>query len=77
MHTTIIGIAGGTASGKTTVASKIINATKDLGSVAAIKMDDYYKRLDHLSYEERTQVNYDHPNAFDIDLLIEHPEFAS
>ena len=72
MHTTIIGIAGGTASGKTTVASKIIEATKNLGSVASIKMDDYYKRLDHLTYDERTKVNYDHPNAFDIDLLVEH-----
>ena len=72
MKTTIIGIAGGTASGKTTVANKVIAATKDLGSVISIKMDDYYKRLDHLTYEERTKVNYDHPNAFDVDLLIQN-----
>lgn len=72
MRTTIIGIAGGTASGKTTVAKKIIDSTAGIGTVASIKMDDYYKRLDHLTYEERTKVNYDHPNAFDIDLVIEH-----
>lgn len=72
MKTTLIGIAGGTASGKTTVAEKVFNATKPFGSVAVIKMDDYYKCLDNLSFEERCKQNFDHPNAIDTDLLIKH-----
>lgn len=72
MKTVIIGIAGGTASGKTTIAKKIFKETQKYGTVAMIKIDDYYKRLDHLTLDERKQVNYDHPNAYDIDYLIEH-----
>ena len=68
----IIGIAGGTASGKTTVAKKIYEDAKQHGNVAMIKLDDYYKRLDHLTLEERRKVNYDHPTSYDVTLLVEH-----
>lgn len=65
----VIGVAGGSASGKTTVASRI---KKEFGnSVELISHDFYYKRHDELTYEERTLLNYDHPNAFDTDRLIE------
>ena len=72
MKTVIIGIAGGTASGKTTIAKKVFEESSKKGTVSMIKIDDYYKILDHLSMEERTKVNYDHPDAYDIDLLKEH-----
>lgn len=68
---TIIGIAGGTASGKTSIAKKVYEQTKQFGSVAMIRMDDYYKCLDHLTPEERKNSNFDHPDAYDVDLLIE------
>lgn len=65
----VIGVAGASASGKTTVASRI---KKEFGnSVELISHDFYYKRHDELTYEERTLLNYDHPNAFDTDRLIE------
>lgn len=72
MNTVIIGIAGGTASGKTTIAKKVYEATSTQGTVNMIKIDDYYKILDHLTYDERTRVNYDHPDAYDIELLSSH-----
>lgn len=72
MKTVIIGIAGGTASGKTTIAKKIYDASLQYGTVAMIKIDDYYKQLDHLSLDERKKINYDHPDAYDVDLLIKH-----
>lgn len=72
MNCTIIGIAGGTASGKTTVAKKIYNLSQSLGSVVVIRMDDYYKDLTNLTFEERKHYNYDHPSAYDADLLIQH-----
>ena len=72
MKTVIIGIAGGTASGKTTIAMKICNESLKYGTVATIKVDDYYKRNDDLSLEERQKINYDHPNAYDSELLISH-----
>ncbi len=67
----IIGIAGGTGSGKTTVVTKII---KELPSdeVCVISQDSYYKATDNLSYEERTKINFDHPRAIDFDLIIKH-----
>lgn len=67
----VIGIAGGTGSGKTTVVNKIISElpTHD---VSLISQDSYYKDLSHLSYKERTRVNFDHPNSLDFDLLKEH-----
>lgn len=69
MDTVIIGIAGGTASGKTTIAKKVYQSTSKQGTVSMIKIDDYYKVLDHLSEDERKKVNYDHPDAYDIELL--------
>ena len=68
----LIGIAGGTASGKTTIANKLCDLSKQYGNVNIIRLDDYY--LDHpeLSLDERKKINYDHPNAFDVDLLIKH-----
>ena len=72
MNTVIIGIAGGTASGKTTIAKKVYETTSKQGTVSMIKIDDYYKILDHLTFEERTKVNYDHPDAYDVDLLTKH-----
>lgn len=67
----IIGIAGGTGSGKTTVARSVIER---LGSskVTFISQDNYYKDQAHLSFAERERTNYDHPFAFDNGLLIEH-----
>jgi uridine kinase len=72
MDTIIIGIAGGTASGKTTVAKNIYSQSLAYGTVVMIKIDDYYKRLDSLTLEERRLVNYDHPSAYDSELLINH-----
>lgn len=69
MKPILICIAGGSASGKTTVVEKIINQlnTKD---VVVIKHDDYYKDLTHLTLEERKKVNYDHPSSIDSDLFV-------
>jgi uridine kinase len=67
----IIGIAGGTGCGKTTVVDQIINELPD-GEVGVISQDSYYKDLSHLTYEERVDINFDHPRAIDFDLLIEH-----
>lgn len=69
MKTTIIGVAGGTASGKSTLVKKLQDAFKG-ESVITICHDYYYKAHDELSYEERTQLNYDHPSAFDTDMMI-------
>ena len=67
-----IGIAGGTGSGKTTITKRIM---KEFGNdVSVLYHDNYYKRHDDLSYAERTKLNYDHPNAFDTDLLVQHLE---
>lgn len=65
----IIGIAGGTGSGKTTVVNKIIKQLP-LDEVCVISQDSYYKATDDLSYEERTKINFDHPRAIDFELLI-------
>jgi len=72
MNCTIIGIAGGTASGKTTISRKIKENSESLGSVVLIKLDDYYKELTNLTLEERKLINYDHPSSYDSDLLINH-----
>lgn len=74
MAVTIIGIAGGTASGKTTIAKKLYATTSQVGSVAMLRMDDYYKCTDHLTLEQRRQINFDHPDSYDIELFIEHLE---
>jgi uridine kinase len=67
----ILGIAGGTGSGKTTVVKQILNELPD-EEVTVISQDSYYKKNDHLSYKERCNINFDHPNAIDFDLLIDH-----
>ncbi|NCO63759.1 MAG: uridine kinase [Flavobacteriales bacterium] len=67
----IIGIAGGTGCGKTTVVNKIINELPE-GEVGVISQDSYYKDTSHLSYEERIKINFDHPRSIDFDLLAEH-----
>jgi uridine kinase len=67
----IIGIAGGSGSGKSTVARNVIKAL-GAGSMCAIDMDGYYRNFAHLPFEERKAVNWDHPDAFDWDLLIDH-----
>lgn len=66
----IIGIAGGTGSGKTTITEKIKEHFGD--DVTVITHDNYYKAHDSLTYEERSNLNYDHPSSLDTDLLIEH-----
>ena len=67
--TIIIGIAGGTGSGKTTITKEI---TKRFGdNVSVIYHDNYYKAHHDLTYEERTLLNYDHPNAFETERLVE------
>lgn len=67
----IIGIAGGTGCGKTTVVNQIINELPK-GEVGVISQDSYYNDLSHLSYAERVNINFDHPQAIDFDLLAEH-----
>lgn len=67
----IIGIGGGTGSGKTTVVDQIVSDFPE-GQVTVISQDSYYKDLSHLSMKDRTQVNFDHPNAIDFQLLCEH-----
>ena len=67
----IIGIAGGTGSGKTTVVKQIVDELP-YSDVTIISQDSYYKSTDHLSYEERVQINFDHPKAIDFKLLREH-----
>ena len=69
----IIGIAGGTGSGKTTVVHQIVTELpKD--EVCIISQDSYYKDTSHLTYEERVKINFDHPNSIDFDLLVSHLE---
>lgn len=67
----IIGIAGGTGSGKTTVVDQIV---KELpaGEVCIISQDSYYHDTSELSYDERVKINFDHPNSIDFDLLVDH-----
>ena len=68
MEPIVIGIAGGTGSGKTTITKRILQQFP--GKVSVIYHDDYYKQQDALTYEERCRVNYDHPDAFDTDRFI-------
>ncbi|MFJ7646281.1 uridine kinase [Lysinibacillus sp. NPDC097279] len=67
----VIGIAGGSCSGKTSVTRAIYDVFRD-HSVVVIEQDYYYKDQSHLTFEERLGTNYDHPLAFDNDLLIDH-----
>lgn len=71
MKTTIIGIAGGTGSGKSTLTARLREHFGE-HEVSVINHDSYYKRHDELPYEERCKLNYDHPDSFDTELLIEH-----
>ena len=67
----IIGIAGGTGSGKTTVVHQIMNELPET-EVGIISQDSYYKQNIGMSYEERSNINFDHPRAIDFELLVEH-----
>ena len=69
----IIGIAGGTGSGKTTVVQQIVTELPK-NEVCIISQDSYYKDTSHLTYEERFKINFDHPNSIDFDLLVSHLE---
>lgn len=65
-----IGIAGGTGSGKTTITKRIMERFG--GNVSVVNHDNYYKAHDEMTYEERCKLNYDHPDAFENDLMISH-----
>ena len=67
----LIGIAGGTASGKSSIANILKDEFQNTKSVNIIKEDDYYKDQSHMPMEERVKTNYDHPFAFDFDLMYE------
>ncbi len=66
----VIGIAGGSGSGKTTLTNQIAAAFPD--EITVINHDNYYKAHDEMTYEERTRLNYDHPNSFETELMIQH-----
>jgi len=70
MVNVIVGIAGASASGKTTIAKKLFNAFKD--DTVLITHDSYYKSHSELSLDERASMNFDHPNSLETDLLIKH-----
>ncbi|RUO86104.1 uridine kinase [Spiroplasma endosymbiont of Megaselia nigra] len=69
----LVTIACGTASGKTTVANKIAEILQGK-KIVYLKMDHYYKKLDDLTLAERKRINFDHPNALDLELLVNHLE---
>ena len=71
MKVTVIGVAGGTGSGKSTLVKRLQEAFEG-ADVVTLCHDYYYKAHPELTYEERTKLNYDHPQAFDTDLLVEH-----
>lgn len=71
----IVGVAGGTGSGKSTLAERMIEGFR--GQALLIRHDNYYKDQAHLSLDERALLNYDHPEAFDDELLIEHLQALS
>lgn len=66
----VIGIGGPSGSGKSTIADAIQKEVRD--HITILTQDSYYKSFEHLSYEERAKINYDHPQAFDNELLISH-----
>lgn len=70
MDCIMIGIAGGTGSGKSTFTNRLKEYFGD--DVTVIYHDNYYRRRDDMTYEERTKVNYDHPSALETELLVEH-----
>ncbi|HXK43830.1 MAG TPA: uridine kinase [Anaerolineae bacterium] len=71
MRPLIIGVAGGTGSGKTTVANRILERV-GTEHIAYIPHDAYYRDLSHLPYEERQKVNFDHPDSLETELMVEH-----
>lgn len=71
MEVTVIGVAGGTGSGKSTLVKRLQEAFVG-DDVVTLCHDYYYKAHPELSYEERTKLNYDHPQAFDTQMLVEH-----
>lgn len=71
--TVVFGVAGGTASGKTTVADTILE-TVGASRVAYLPHDAYYRNMSHLPLDERAQLNYDHPNSLETELLVSHIE---
>jgi len=71
MPTLIIGVAGGTGSGKTTVADEIVRRVGP-GRIVSVHQDRYYRDLSHVDPDQRTQHNFDHPNAIEEELLVEH-----
>ena len=71
MNTIIIGIAGGTGSGKTTLTERLRDHFGQ-NEVSVINHDSYYKRHDELPYDERCKLNYDHPDSFDTELMVQH-----
>ena len=71
MNTIIIGIAGGTGSGKTTLTERLRDHF-GIDEVSVINHDSYYKRHDELPYEERCKLNYNHPDSFDTPLMVAH-----
>lgn len=70
MYPIIIGIAGGSGSGKTTFAQNLKKEFEN--EIAVLSHDFYYKNHDELTFEERKKLNFDHPNAFDTNMLVEH-----
>ncbi|HMA01498.1 MAG: uridine kinase, partial [Gemmatimonas sp.] len=68
MPSLIVGVAGGSGSGKSTVARKVAERLTDI-SVASVGMDAYYRSLSHLAFDERKQLNWDHPDVVDMELL--------
>jgi uridine kinase len=71
MTRVILGIGGGTGSGKTTAARKIIDSMGEANAVY-LPQDSYYRNLDDMPLDRRSRVNFDHPDAFDTELLLEH-----
>lgn len=72
IDTTVIGVCGGTGSGKSTLVNRLKTAFADDEMVATLSHDFYYKSFSNLTFEERTKLNYDHPQAFDTEMLVEH-----
>lgn len=70
MDIMVLGVAGGTGSGKTTLTRRLKERFGD--RISVISHDNYYKRQDHLTYEQRYLTNYDHPDAFDTELMVQH-----
>ena len=70
MNTIVIGVAGGSGSGKTTLVRALVDRFGD--DITVLSHDNYYKRHDELPLEERRLLNYDHPDAFDTDMMIDH-----